>query len=212
MAYLDNSEITVDAILTTKGRQKLAQGQNLGITKFALGDDEIDYTLYEPAHPLGSAYYDSIIRAIPITEANPHEQYALRYKLVTLPAGTTRIPIVSLGYTSMVVNQKAGATQISPSTNPSGNNTYGYTAVLANNTAGTLVVSRAATATFDSSIYTGTVSKTATVVSGMAFSFTPNKNLTQDLTTTLTIYGNETGASITIPVSIKYVPDTPVQQ
>ena len=49
MAYLDNSEITVDAILTKKGRQKLASGQSLNITKFALGDDEIDYTLYEPA-------------------------------------------------------------------------------------------------------------------------------------------------------------------
>jgi hypothetical protein len=51
MAYLDNTEITVDAILTKKGRQKLASGQSLNITKFALGDDEIDYTLYEPAHP-----------------------------------------------------------------------------------------------------------------------------------------------------------------
>ena len=53
MAYLDNTEITVDAILTKKGRQKLASGQSLNITKFALGDDEIDYTLYEPAHPKG---------------------------------------------------------------------------------------------------------------------------------------------------------------
>jgi len=51
MGYLDNTSITVDAILTKKGRQKLASGQSLNITKFALGDDEIDYTLYEPAHP-----------------------------------------------------------------------------------------------------------------------------------------------------------------
>ena len=42
MAYLDNTEITVDAILTKKGRQKLASGQSLNITKFALGDDEIE--------------------------------------------------------------------------------------------------------------------------------------------------------------------------
>ena len=54
MGYLDNTSITVDAILTKKGRQKLASGQSLNITKFALGDDEIDYTLYEPAHPKGS--------------------------------------------------------------------------------------------------------------------------------------------------------------
>ena len=55
MAYLDNTEITVDAILTKKGREKLATGEGLNITRFALGDDEIDYGLYEPAHPKGSA-------------------------------------------------------------------------------------------------------------------------------------------------------------
>ena len=71
MAYLDNSEITVDAILTRKGRELMATGQGINITKFALGDDEIDYSLYEPAHPKGSAYYDSAIKAIPITEASP---------------------------------------------------------------------------------------------------------------------------------------------
>ena len=66
MAYLNNTEITVDAILTKKGREKLASGEGLNITKFALGDDEVDYTLYEPAHPKGSAFYDSAIKAIPI--------------------------------------------------------------------------------------------------------------------------------------------------
>jgi hypothetical protein len=55
MAYLDNSEIIVDAILTKKGREKLAAGQQLGITQFALGDDEIDYQLFDAAHPKGSA-------------------------------------------------------------------------------------------------------------------------------------------------------------
>ena len=94
MAYLDNTEITVDAILTKKGREKLAAGEGLNITKFALGDDEVDYTLYEPAHPKGSAYYDASIKAIPITEASPDETQVLKYKLVTLPKGTTKIPKV----------------------------------------------------------------------------------------------------------------------
>ena len=62
MGYLSNTELTVDAILTKKGREKLAAGQGLNITQFALADDEIDYTLYEPAHPLGSAYYDTAIK------------------------------------------------------------------------------------------------------------------------------------------------------
>ena len=58
MAYLDNTTITVDAILTKKGREKLAAGQPLNITQFALGDDEIDYNLYDAGHPKGSAFYD----------------------------------------------------------------------------------------------------------------------------------------------------------
>jgi hypothetical protein len=85
MAYLDNSSIIVDAILTKKGREKLAAGQSLNITQFALGDDEIDYQLYDAAHPKGSAYYDAAIKAIPILEASPDETQVLKYKLVTLP-------------------------------------------------------------------------------------------------------------------------------
>ena len=68
MAYLDNTEITVDAILTKKGREKLATGEGLNITRFALGDDEIDYGLYEPAHPKGSVFYDPQLKAIPVLE------------------------------------------------------------------------------------------------------------------------------------------------
>ena len=58
MGYLDNSSVTIDAILTVKGRELLAQGaNNFKITQFALGDDEIDYTLWNSDHPLGTAYY-----------------------------------------------------------------------------------------------------------------------------------------------------------
>jgi hypothetical protein len=64
MAYLDNSVITVEAIITKKGRQKLASGQLLDITKFALGDDGIDYSLYNSTHKLGPSFYDSPILAL----------------------------------------------------------------------------------------------------------------------------------------------------
>ena len=57
MGYLNNSVITVDAILTKKGRELLARNDgSFRITQFALSDDEIDYTLYNPTHPSGSAY------------------------------------------------------------------------------------------------------------------------------------------------------------
>jgi len=58
MGYLNNTVITVDAILTTKGRQLLAKNDgSFKITQFALSDDEINYTLYNPSHPSVSAYY-----------------------------------------------------------------------------------------------------------------------------------------------------------
>ena len=205
MAYLDNTEITVDAILTKKGRQKLASGQSLNITKFALGDDEIDYTLYEPAHPKGSAYYDSAIRAIPVTEASPDETQILRYKLVTLPKGTTQIPIVRLGVPSIGVNQLEGGVGLTPTTSPAGNASAGYTVVLTDQRAGTITVTRGASAVGSVPVFLGEeITTTAQVVSGLEFRFTPNPNLTIDVSTTLTVYGNETGGSQTIPVTVTY--------
>jgi hypothetical protein len=204
MAYLDNTEITVDAILTKKGRQKLASGQSLNITKFALGDDEIDYTLYEPAHPKGSAYYDSAIRAIPITEASPDETQVLRYKLVSLPKGTTQIPTVKLGINQVSATQLEGGVGLTPTTSPTGNGNAGYTMVLADQRAGTLTVSKAASAGTTNIFLGDEITTTAQVVSGLEFRFTPNPNLTIDVSTTITVFGNETGGSQTIPVIITY--------
>ena len=64
MSYINNEIITVDAVLTKKGRELLASQGGLNITAFALADDEIDYRLYQPNHPQGSAYYDLAVRKI----------------------------------------------------------------------------------------------------------------------------------------------------
>ena len=206
MAYLDNTEITVDAILTKKGREKLASGEGLNITKFALGDDEIDYTLYEPAHPKGSAYYDAAIRAIPVTEASPDETQVLKYKLVTLPKGTTKIPKVEFGVPSISVNQRSGQVSLTPTTSPSGNTQSGYTIVLANKNAGSIVGSGLAAGTGTIPVFLGDeITTTAAVERGLTFSFIPNPNTTQTIKTTITVYGNETGGSQTIPVTVSYI-------
>ena len=207
MAYLDNSEIIVDAILTKKGREKLSTGEGLNITKFALGDDEIDYTLYEPAHPKGSAFYDSAIRAIPITEASPDETQTLRFKLVTLPKATTKIPVVEFGVPNITVTQNSGQVTLSPTTSPSGNTQSGYTVVLANKNAGTLVGSGAAAGS--GGITVGDeITSTAAIERGLTFSFLPNPNISQTIRTTITVFGNETGGSQTIPVTVTYVQPT----
>ena len=206
MAYLDNAEITVDAILTRKGRELLANGGGLNITKFALGDDEIDYSLYEPAHPKGSAFYDAAIKAIPITEASPDETQSLKYKLVTLPKGTKKIPKVEFGIPSVSVNQNSGQVQLSPTTSPAGNQQSGYTVILSNKSAGSIVGSGLAATSGTIPLALGDeITTTAAIETGLGFTFIPNPNITATVKTTITVYGNETGGSQTIPVTVTYV-------
>ena len=110
MGYLNNTVVTVDAILTTKGRQLLAQNDgSFRITQFALADDEIDYTLYNPTNPSGSAYYGQAIINMPLLEAFPNETQTMKYKLTTLPRGTAKLPILSVP-SSIILKQ--GASQI----------------------------------------------------------------------------------------------------
>ena len=206
MAYLDNAEITVDAILTRKGRELLANGGGLNITKFALGDDEIDYSLYEPAHPKGSAYYDAAIKAIPITEASPDETQVLKYKLVTLPKGTKKIPNVEFGIPSISVNQNSGQVSLTPTTSPAGNSQGGYTIILSNKNAGSVVGSGLAATSGTIPLALGDeITTTAAIETGLSFTFIPNPNITSTIKTTITVYGNETGGSQTIPVTVTYI-------
>jgi hypothetical protein len=104
MAFLSNSTITIDAILTKKGRQYLSTGQ-FDITQFACADDDVDYTLYNPNHPSGSAFYGEAIENLPIIEAFPDETQCMKYKLVTLPQGTSRLPVISIGHASISIKQ-----------------------------------------------------------------------------------------------------------
>jgi len=72
MGFLDNSTVTVDAILTKKGREILSRGGNFNITKFALSDEEIDYTLYDVTHPNGTDSYGGVIENMSLLEAAPN--------------------------------------------------------------------------------------------------------------------------------------------
>lgn len=209
MAYLDNTSITVDAILTRKGREKLAKEGRLNITHFALADDEIDYRLYDPNHPKGAAFADIAIRNTPIFEPLTDETQVLKYKLVTLNEGVSSIPIVSIAQDKIVVNRDyTGEIIISPSTNPSYDVSFGYTAVLGNKTVGTLIVDEAVPGVDNSSTLTvptfiGDVNVVGSqVVVGKKFRFIPNSQISETTTTTLTIIGNESGAMVSIEVTV----------
>ena len=82
MAILNPTVVTVDAILTKKGRELLARNDgSFQITQFSLADDEIDYTLYNPNHPSGSAFYGEAIENTPVLQAFPDDTQIMRYKL-----------------------------------------------------------------------------------------------------------------------------------
>ena len=135
MGYLNNQVVTIDAILTKKGRELMAKNDgSFRITQYALADDEIDYTLYNPTHPSGSAYYGEAIDNMPLLEAFPDESQIMKYKLTTLPRGTAKMPVIDTGYPTITLPQGASLA-VSPQTlNYLGNitmyETSGYSATI----------------------------------------------------------------------------------
>lgn len=208
MGYLDNSSITVDAILTKKGRELLARGRNeFNITQFALSDDEVDYDLWNPDHPLGTAYYGTVIENMPLTEAVPDDTQVMKYKLVTLPKSTVRIPVVNIGNTAVTLVQ-GQVYPITPSTInfPSSNQTFGYTAILSDSDAAFLSVNQAAPQAALASIpaFIGDTEAATTVsVVGLSFTITAKPQPLADRIATITIIGNETGGRATLTLTVK---------
>jgi hypothetical protein len=213
MGYLNNSVITVDAILTTKGRQLLAQNDgSFRITQFALADDEIDYTMYNPTHPSGSSYYGEAILNMPLLEAFPLETQIMKYKLVTLPRGTAKLPILSIP--PIIAQAQGSSYSITPQTlNYFGGNTFesaGYTFTTSDvrlfSTFEGVGINTTSAQTLNSTTTLGTsVSKTVIGTSlNMRFTtvntlFGTNNN---KLYATLTVEGRDSGARVTIPVEV----------
>jgi hypothetical protein len=211
MGYLNNSTVTVDAILTKKGRELLARGRNnFNITQFAVADDEIDYDLWNPDHPLGTEYYGTIIENMPIVEAIPDETQMLKYKLITLPKKTTKIPVVNVGNTSITLSAEGDIAVISPNTSnfTGGNATLGYTAILSNSDVADLRV--APGGDIQTSVlptaprFIGDNEDAQSVaVTGRTFELIAKRQVTDLQTATVTIIGNETGGSTTINLTVK---------
>jgi hypothetical protein len=209
MGYLDNSSVTIDAILTLKGRELLAKGGTaFNITQFALGDDEIDYSLWNPDHPLGTQYYGTIIENMPIIEAIPDETQALKYKLITLPKQVTNIPVITVGNTSITLAAPGDSSIIAPNTSnfQGGNATLGYTAILSDSTVCDIQVTRA----LQNSVLPTTPrfigdneDAQSVAVSGYEFRIVGKTQMIEDKAATVTIIGNETGGSVTIKVTVK---------
>lgn len=213
MGYLNNNTITVDAILTKRGRELLARNDgSFKITQFALSDDEIDYTLFNENHPNGSQYAGEAIENMALIEALPDENNIMLHKLITLPRGTSKLPIVSanIGRVQLTI----GATmKLEPTTlNFDGaNNTVepmGYFATIADRrllNAFTGIGQAGMQGSRTTRPYTSTaISET---VLGNSFSLTAINSTSlfgtnTKLLTTITIEGRSSGARTTIPVEI----------
>lgn len=214
MGYLDNSIVTVDAILTKKGRELLARGDgSFKITQFALADDEIDYTLYNPTHPQGSAYYGEAIEAMPLLEAFPDETQIMKYKLTTLPRGTAKLPILDLGYSAIRLKQGASLAITPQTLNYLGSSqTFeagGYVATIADarvvSNFNGVGINTAEAERLNSTTTLGTNVSKAVIGTSINLTGTTINTLfgdNQTLQTTLTVIGRDSGARLTIPVTI----------
>jgi hypothetical protein len=219
MGYLNNQVVTIDAILTTKGRELLAKNDgSFRITQFALADDEIDYTLYNPTHPSGSSFYGEAIENMPLLEAFPQETQIMKYKLATLPRGTAKLPVLDLGYTAISLQQGA-ALSITPQTlNYLGNNqtyeTSGYSATISDvrllntytgvgiNTTSANEANVNATATLGTNV-SKTIIGTQFNLRATTVNTLFGSNI--QLAATLTVVGLDSGARLTIPITINKV-------
>lgn len=214
MGFLSNTSVTVDAILTKKGRELLARGDgSFRITQFSLSDDEIDYTLYNPNHPSGSAFYGEAIENMPLLEAFPDENQIMKYKLLTLPRGTAKLPVLDIGYNSISLRQGASLAITPQTLNYLGaNSTFessGYIASigdvrLMNSFTGT-GINTPEVQRLNSSQTIGTnVSKTVvgTVINLTATTVNVLFGTQTQLQTTLIISGRDSGARIIVPITI----------
>lgn len=214
MGYLNNTAVTVDAILTAKGRELLARGDgSFRITQFALSDDEIDYTLYNPNQPSGSAFYGEAIENMPLLEAFPDETQIMKYKLVTLPRGTARMPVLDIGYSSITIKQGASLA-ITPQTLNYLSQTAlfessGYTFTISdvrlfNSFTGIGINTPDAQALNQSTTIGTSVSKTVvgTTLNLSATTINTLFGSNTALTATLQVIGRDSGARLQIPVTV----------
>mgnify|MGYP003639105526 CR=1 FL=1 len=216
MGYLNNQVVTVDAILTKKGRQLLAQNDgSFRITQFALADDEIDYTLYNPLNQKGSSFYGEAIANMPLLEAFPDDSQIMKYKIATLPRGTAVLPVLDLGFSAITLKQGASLALTPQTLNYLGNatafETSGYSATISDvRTMATFngvgIQTTAATTQNASSTTTLGTNVSSTVIGSQINLRATTVNTlfgsNSILSTTLTVVGLDSGARLTIPVTI----------
>ena len=123
MGFLDNTSVTVDAILTKRGREILSTGGDFQITKFSLSDEEVDYTLYDVTHPNGTDSYGTVIENMNLLEATPNRTN-FRSFLVNQSLAGASVKLDTLNYSQV---DKLTTIALSPTTIGSPDENYTFT-------------------------------------------------------------------------------------
>jgi hypothetical protein len=214
MSYLSQTSVVVDAILTKKGREALSRNDgSFRITQFSLSDDEVDYSLYNPTHPSGSAFYGEAIEAMPVLQAFPNDEEIMKYKLITLPRGTAKLPVISIPYNTIILKQGASLSITPQTLNYLSSTTQfeasGYVATIGDvRTMSTFTgvgINTAEATSLNATTTVGTnVSKTVigTTINLTATTVNTLFGNQTTLYTTLIVTGRDSGARISIPVQI----------
>jgi len=120
MGFINNTSYILNAVLTKKGKQYLAKSDGkFNITKFALSDDEIDYTLWDAAHPKGTDYYGAVLESTPMLEPCVDPEVVMKYKLFTMDVGNTALPYISGMTPTSFLGDNALTTQLVGQSNSS---------------------------------------------------------------------------------------------
>jgi len=193
MGFLNNTTVTVDAILTKKGRELLAKGTDaFNITKFALADDEVDYNLWDVTHPNGSDYYGNVIENMPLLEASPDETQVMKFKLLSLPKlDTNSLP-------NLILSQEGSITFTD--NNHSSKQITAETENVAD-TAYTVTISDRTVAQFAGGNPNTEGSVTRVFTQGETITVIPSIQIAVGATANLTVTGNDTGFSSTLSIT-----------
>ena len=179
MGFLDNTSVTVDAILTKRGREILSTGGDFQITKFSLSDEEVDYNLYDVTHPNGTDYYGAVIENMNLLEATPNRTN-FRSFLVNQSLAGASVKLDTLNYNQV---NKLTTLALSPTTIGSPDENYTFT------------IENTNVVKFSNNSTARTV--TAKTVELIAQSVNPGA------TTTVTVTGVNSGVTNIVTISVK---------
>jgi hypothetical protein len=192
MGFIDSSSSIVVAILTTDGRNALAKNDgSFRISKFSFGDDEINYSLYNPITD-----DDTDILNLPILEPSSNAKTALKYRLITLPKGSLSIGFLVALPNELILTSKGGVAGISSPRQGAisvqtveGFDYNGYIATSRDPNIASVVISNIQNSPADNGQTGGIILVRAVATEGTTF---------------IDIIGKDTGSSISIPVTVSF--------